>query len=264
MGFSYLKSYEIIGSKDGAVAIVEIPKDLRKKEKQIAKEILTRHKNVKTVLKKLSERKGKYRVRRFKILIGSKKTEIIHKESGCLFKLDPQKVYFSSREGTERLRIARLVKPKEIVMVMFSGVNAYPIVIAKYQPHVKKIISIEINPIAVKYAKENVRINKQQEKILTILGDVRKKAKEWFGKCDRIIMPLPHDAWKFFDLALKCINKNGEIHLYTIGAEKDIETTVKKKLKKYKKKISSYSVKKVLPYAPKINKYCIDIKVITK
>ncbi len=264
MGFSIPKSYEIIGSKESAIAIVEIPNNLRKKEKLIAKEIMKRHKNVKTVLKKLSERKGKYRTREFKILLGSKNTEVLHKEFGCMFKLDPTKVYFSSRESTERFRIANLVKPKETVMVMFAGIGAFPIVIAKHKPMIKQIIAIEISPIAVAYMNDNLRLNKQQEKILSILGNVKFKAKGWFGKCDRIVMPLPHDSWKYFDTALKCIKNKGDIHLYTIASEKDIEVVTKKHMNKYDNIISKYSIKKVLPYAPRINKYCVDIKIKLK
>ena len=255
-----MASYDIIGSKEKAIAIVEISKS-PKNVKKIASEILKNHKNVKSVLGKISKRKGVFRISQYKILSGDKNTEVTHKEHNCLLKLDPRKVYFSSREGTERLRISKLVKSNETIMVMFAGIGSFPVVIAKSQPLVKKIISIEINPIAVKYMKDNVRINKQQEKITPIQGDVRKTAKEWFNKCNRVIMPLPKDSWKYFDLALKCIEKKGTIHLYTIESENNIEKSVRNKINRYKNKITNYSIKKVLPYAPRIYKYCIDIKI---
>jgi tRNA G37 N-methylase Trm5 len=54
---------------------------------------------------------------------------------------------------------------------MFSGVNVYPIYIAKYSK-AKTIYSIELNPFAVKYGLENLRINKVNN-VITLLGDVR-------------------------------------------------------------------------------------------
>ena len=53
-----ISSFEIIGSREKAIAIVEIPDELKKKQKEIAQEIIKKHKNVKTVLKKTSERIG--------------------------------------------------------------------------------------------------------------------------------------------------------------------------------------------------------------
>jgi tRNA (guanine37-N1)-methyltransferase len=258
-----LSSYDIIGSKEKAVAIVEIKDET--KEKKIAEEILKTHKNVKSVLKKTSERKGVFRTRNYEFLLGDKNTEVIHIEHGCRLKLDPQKVYFSSREGTERLRISESVKPKETVMVMFAGIGPYSIMIAKKQPKVKKIISIEINPIAVEYMKENIRLNRVGDKVIPILGDVKEGCKEWFGKCDRVIMPLPQDAWNFFDIAYKCLKKKGGfIHLYTIEKENIVEDETKKTINTLKKKINrkiKFKIKKVLPYSPRTNKYCIDLEI---
>lgn len=259
------RSYDIIGSKEKAVAIVEIPEELKDKEKEIAEEILKRHKNVRSILKKFSERKGTFRTREYEFLLGDKNTEVIHIEHGCRLKLDPQKVYFSPREGTERARIANKVKPNETIMLMFAGIGSFAIMIAKKQSKVKKIISIEINPIAFEYMKENIRLNRLGEKIIPVLGDVKEKCKDWYGKCDRVIMPLPHEALKFLDIALACLKpKGGVIHLYLIEKEEDFQKKVKKiitGLKGKPKKKIDYETKKILPYAPKVNKYCIDIEL---
>ncbi len=259
------KSYDIIGSKEKAVAIVEIPDELKTKEKKIAEEIIKIHKNVKTVLKKISSRKGTFRTREYQFLLGDKNTEVIHIEHGCRLKIDPQKVYFSSREGTERLRISEIVKPKETVMIMFAGIGPYSIMIAKKQPKVKKIISIEINPVAVEYMKENIRLNRVGDKVIPLLGDVKEGCKKWFGKCDRVIMPLPQDAWNFFDIAHRCLKKKGgSIHLYTIEKENIVTDKIKKTIKILKKKINrkiKFKIRKILPYSPRTNKYCIDLEL---
>src|SRR5271157_400220 len=209
-------SYDLIGH----IAILEIPPELRSEKKLIAQALLEVHKNIKTILEKSSERKGVFRNREFRFLAGQKKYTTIHKEYGLQFKVNPMEVYFSPRELTERQRIAELVKPKETVMVMFSGIGPYSLAIAKKQPLVKQVISIEMNPKASKFAKENIRINRLSGKVVHLTGDVRKKAEVYFGKCDRIVMPLPVGGEHFLDVAVRCLRKKGGvIHFYTVAGE---------------------------------------------
>jgi tRNA (guanine37-N1)-methyltransferase len=254
-------SFDIIGH----IAIVEIPGRLKRKKKLIAKVIMDLNKHIKTVLEKASERKGIYRIRKYRFIAGERKFETIHKEYGCLFKLDPTKVYFSPRELTERQRIASQVKENETVMVMFAGVAPYAIQIAKKQPKVKEVIAIEINPVAAKYARENVVLNKVDDKVKIIEGDVREKCKEFYGKCDRIVMPLPKGAEDFLDIAVKCLKRKGYIHFYNWGNEPNIfenaEKIIKDELSKMNVKYKIINKRKVLPYAPRKWKVCIDIFV---
>jgi len=258
-------SYEIIGSREKAVAIVEIPEELEEKKKLIAKGIMEIHKNVKTVLKKASERKGELRLRDFEVIAGDANTEVIHKEHGYELKLDPQKVYFSSREATERQRIASQVKPSEKVLVMFSGVAPFCIAIAKKQKSVEKVYGIELNETAHNYAKENVRINKLGHKIILIKGDVRKVCPKLKEKFDRIVMPLPLGAESFLELAINCLKNGGIIHFYNWGREDNPYSNalkiIQETCKKLNKKFEILNKKKVLPYAPKKWKVCIDFKV---
>ncbi|MEM5776882.1 MAG: class I SAM-dependent methyltransferase family protein [Candidatus Aenigmatarchaeota archaeon] len=254
-----MTSYEIIGSREKAIAIVEIDEKDKKNQRKIAEKIMLKHKNVKTVLKKTSERMGVERLRKYRLLLGEKNTEVVHIEYGYKIMLDPRKVYFSPRESTERQRIASLVKEGETVMVMFAGVGPIAIAIAKKQSKVEKIIAIEINSKAVKYMKKNVKINKLEEKIEVIEGDVREKCVEYYGKCDRVIMPLPHKSDLFLDVALKCLKEDGWIHLYVIKGEDEINEFAKKIAQNIDAK--EFNVKRVLPYAPRVNKYCIDFKL---
>jgi len=254
-------SFDIIGH----IAIIEVPERLKKKKKLLAKVIMSLNKHIKTVLEKASERKGIYRIRKYRFLVGEKNFETIHKEYGCIFKLDPTKVYFSPRELTERQRIASQVKENEVVMVMFAGVAPYAIQIAKKQPNVKEVIAIEINPIAVKYAKENVVLNKVQDKVKVIEGDVREKCKEFYGKCDRVVMPLPKGAEDFLDIAVNCLKRKGYIYFYNWGGEPNVfenaEKIVEEKMRKMGVEYKIINKRKVLPYAPRKCKVCLDIYV---
>jgi tRNA (guanine37-N1)-methyltransferase len=258
-------SFEVIGSKEKSVAIVEIPDELESKKELIAEKIMQMHKNVKSVLKKVSERKGEFRTREFELIAGSEDTEVLHKEYGYVLRVDPQIVYFSEKEGSERQRIAAQVKPNETVMLMFAGICSYGIAIAKKQPLIEKIIAIELNPQAVEYIKENARINRVVDKIIAIEGDVKKEAERFYGKCNRVIMPLPLAASEYLEEAIKCLQEKGVIHFYTLiekenfsSAEQAIEEVCKKMNKKYK----ILNEHKVTEYSPKKNKICIDFEIL--
>jgi len=253
-------SFDIIGD----VAIVEIPDELSYREKDIVEALLDVHPRIKTVYKKLGERGGIYRLRDLKLIHGDEK-ETEHKEHGYRIRLDVRKVYFSPREANERQRIARQVKANETVMVMFAGAGPYAIAIAKHQPHVKKIYAVEINPDAYKYMTENVRINKLGHKIVPLLGDVEAECEKYFGKCDRVVMPLPKGAYEYLKLAAGCLKKEGGfIHYYFWSAEdalEDIKEVVEIDLLSQKRKITSSRISKVSEYAPKVIKFCFDMKV---
>lgn len=246
-------TFDIIGSKEKAVATIE-------KDGKLAKEIMKSHKNVKSVLQKTSGRKGIHRIYKLKLLAGSKNTEVVHREYGCLFKVDPRKVYFSPREAEERQRIAKKVKKGEKILVIFSGIAPYAVQIAK----IKKcdITCVEINKKAVEYANENLKLNRLTGKIENINDDIRAVYKR-LGKFDRIIMPLAEGAYLFLDTAFFCSKKGTIIHLYGISKDfKDFIEKVKHIAKKYKKRIKILEKQKVSAYAPRTLKVRIDIKII--
>ena len=253
-------AYDIIGSKEKSVALLGVNV---KSPKKVAKELMKRHKSVKSVLQKLSERKDTFRLYPCKLLAGEKNTEVIHKEYGYSLKVDPQKAYFSPRESTERQRVASMVKPREIVLVMFSGVCPYPIAIAKKQTLVSKIYAVEINPAAHAYALENIKLNHVEKKIIPILEDIREA--KGLGKVNRIIMPLVETAIDFLGEAFYHSKKGTIIHLYGLSKEakfKDLEEKVEKVAKKCKVRYKIVGRQDVLPYAPRVSKVRLDIKIL--
>ncbi len=260
------KSFDVLGSKEKAVAIVEIREG--EDEEEIADYIMDKNNNIKSVLKKESKRTGEFRTREYTLIRGDEDTGVLHKEHGYLIKIDPRKSYFSPRESTERQRVAKSVQPGEIVMLMFAGVGPYSIAIAKKQPDVKKIIAIELNPDAVEYMKYNVRINKLSHKIKPIEGDVKEAAKDWYNKCDRIIMPLPLDAGDFLDVATKFAKKGATIHFYGWGNEADGDVfahskeVIENKMDELNLEYDIKNERTVLPYAPGRFKVCIEFKII--
>lgn len=160
-------AYDLIGN----IAILEIPPELEKKERLIAKTLLESNKNIKTVVKKAGIHEGIFRTQKMKNLAGEKTTETIHKENNVQLKLDIEKVYFSPRLATERKRIMEQVKPAEEILIMFSGCAPYPCVISK-NTKARTVFGIEINPFGHAYGLENVKLNKLYNVVL-IGEDVR-------------------------------------------------------------------------------------------
>lgn len=162
----------------GNIAIINFSDGTKEKDKkQFAREILDKNKSIKTVLEKSGHFSGELRTQKTKYLLGEKTKEVLYKENGCEFRFNIDKVYFSSRLANERKEVCSFVKPKDVVLAMFSGVSPFPIVIAK-NTKVKKIYSNELNNEANKYSEENIRRNKVGDKIDLLPGDIKKVAKK--------------------------------------------------------------------------------------
>lgn len=196
----------------------------------IAKQILSINKNVKTVFTPATRITGDFRVRKLKLLAGENKTITTHKESGCIFKVDVEKCYFSPRLSHEHSRIAELASPSEVVVNMFAGIGCFSIALAKKQSQIK-VYSIDVNPVAFEYMQENVKLNRVFERVVPILGDSRDIVEgQLRGVADRVLLPLPEKALEYLVVALSALKKSGGwIHYYdfqhAIGKEDPIEKT---------------------------------------
>ena len=77
----------------------------------------------------------------------------------------------SSVFARESANIVR-VKIDENILVLFSGVGPFGIILAKKTGC--SVDMVEINPKACEYAEENIRLNKVQDKVKNYCGDARK------------------------------------------------------------------------------------------
>src|SRR3989344_209177 len=212
----------------------------------------------KTVAYKSKKYSGKFRLSKIKILAGIKTKETIHRENNVLLKLNIEKCYFSVRSASERLRIAKQVKKDESILVMFSGIAPFPLVIEK-NSNPKEIYAIELNKNCHKYAKENLILNKSR-KIKLFQGDVRKVLPKINKKFDRIIMPHPSDSFSYLDLTLNFIKNKVIIHFYTFGQEKELKD-IKNKILSYSKKIKIKKIVKAGVYSPYTYRLCFDLRI---
>jgi tRNA (guanine37-N1)-methyltransferase len=205
------KALDIIGD----IAIIEIPPELKTHKRLIGEAILATHKNVHTVLAKVGAVSGTYRLREFEIIAGAHKTSTIHKEYGCQYYVDVAKAYFSPRLSHEHNRVASLVQEGETVVDLFAGVGSFSVLIAKNNPNVK-VYAVDINPEAVSYLKRNIRFNRVENRVISILGDAKQVVENrLLGVADRVIMNLPEKAIEFIDAACKAVKPSGGVvHYY--------------------------------------------------
>ncbi|HIH12045.1 TPA: class I SAM-dependent methyltransferase family protein [Candidatus Woesearchaeota archaeon] len=259
--FSLLpRSQEIIGT----ILILEIPPELHPQEKMIAEAYLQSHPHVTTVVKKSDIHGGIFRTRKVKIIAGKRSKETVHMESGVKMKLHLEKTYFSARSSNERLRIARQVKPNELILVMFSGIAPYPLVLAKHSP-AQKIYGVEFNPLAHQYALENVILNNLDPKIIIYRGDVRIVLPKIPVTFDRIIMPLPKTGDQFLGLALSKAKKSSIIHLYDFIDEESIPSqkrAIQALAASFQHRVAVRNVVTCGQFSPKLWRVCFDVEVL--
>ena len=249
-------SFDIIGD----IAIIELPEELMPHGKAIGEAILKVHRHIKAVFAKGSKISGEYRVRELIHLAGERRTETIHRENGIRLKLDVAKVYFSPRLATERMRVFKKTRPGEVIFDMFAGVGPYAMLLAK---KAKLVFACDINPSAIRYLEENIRLNKVKN-VVPILGDVRKVA----GKleADRVIMNLPKFADRFLKEAMLSVRDGGVVHYYGFGPEEDLFSEHEAKIKTVAEElgfeVEFLEERKVRPYAPRQFNIAIDFRVM--
>ncbi|MCK4589247.1 MAG: class I SAM-dependent methyltransferase family protein [Nanoarchaeota archaeon] len=247
----------------GDILVLELERGLEKKKKVIGGAYLKKYKQIKTVLKKKVEHSGEYRLRKLEWLAGEKKKETLYKENGVSLKVNLEKVYFSSKSAGERLRIAKLVKDGEEVLVMFSGCAPFPLVIAR-NSSVKEVVGVELNPDGHKSGEENVKLNRLWGRVKLYQGDVRKVVPKLKRKFDRVVMPLPKTGEKFLDVALKVVKDKGMVHLYAFLGEENFDSDRKKVLgicKKLGKKCRVVDFRKCGAFAPGVFRVVYDLRI---
>lgn len=222
-------SYDVVGD----IAIIRLNEESTRFRVAIAEAVMSVHKNVKTVLAQIGAVDGDFRLRRLENIAGENKTMTVHKESGCLFSVDVEKCYFSPRLLSERMRIARQVDSGEVVVNMFAGVGCFSVVIARHA-NPEKVYSIDMNPVAFQYMRENVRMNGVYGKMVPLFGD----AKEVIGTklchvAHRVLVPLPEKALEYLPYALLALKPSGGvIHYYDFEhAGRDEEPVEKVKVR---------------------------------
>ncbi len=202
-------SFEVVGD----IAIVEDTDAER-----VASALMATSKSIKAVIAPISDVEGEFRTRRFRVVAGEARTVTIHKEHGLRYRVDLERAYFTPHLSTERLRVASLVQPGEVVLDMFAGVGPFSLLMAKRGA---RVIAMDKNPVAVQLLRENARLNRV-ENIEILEGDASILAPRFEGRADHVVMNLPHSASQFLVPAMRAARSGGMIHYYAIAPEAEL------------------------------------------
>ena len=211
-----IPSYERIGD----IVVISELDDIS--EEEAVEGVLEHNPGLDSILLKEENLSGEFRVGGYRKLYGEE-TETVHREHGVRLKVDPTKMFFSEREGTERKRIFESVGADEKVLVMFAGAGPFPVTIARHSE--ASVVGVEKNPEAVEFARENIEMNNVEDKVEMIRGDVREICPD-LGKFDHVLMPSPTNSLEFIGEALSCVKDNGRLVVYSVSDRDDLYRSV--------------------------------------
>ncbi|HID27545.1 MAG TPA: class I SAM-dependent methyltransferase family protein [Methanosarcinales archaeon] len=255
LGTDKIKGWQIIGD----IIIINIPKELEYRKTSIGNALLKLYPRCKSVLmnKGIS---GEFRIPERELIAGIE-TETIHKEHGCFFKLDASKIMFAKGNLLEKMRMSSY-GDNEVVIDMFAGIGYFSIPIAVHS-RPKKIISIELNPIAFHYLKENIKLNKVENIIKPILGNCKYITP--VKVADRVIMGYIKTTHHFLKPAILALKSGGVLHYHETTPKHLIPARPIQRIKKVAEELGSevkiLKINKVKKYAPGILHIVVDARV---
>jgi tRNA wybutosine-synthesizing protein 2 len=248
--------------KIGQVGIIKLDKKLIKYSGLIGKtysDVL----QCKSILNDTAGIIGEYRQPQVSLIFGDKNTETIHKENDIKYKIDPQKIMFSSGNMNERSRMANISNKKEIVVDLFAGIGYFSLPIAVYS-RPKKIYALEKNPIAFDFLKQNISLNRVNDIVEPMLGDNREIAPK--NIANRVIMGYFGNTIEFLETAINSLKDSvGIIHYHDKFSQKDIPDKAFDQVRKIalnlNRKAELLKINKVKSFAPGINHYVLDLAI---
>lgn len=228
---------------------------IKTKNKQVAREILEKRPQFKSVYfqGKIS---GNLRKPNVVWLAGERNTLTRVRENYCDFIIDISKVMFSKGNQEEKRRIVKEIKDGDEVLDMFAGIGYFTIPIAKLT-NCKKIWAIELNPDAVELLKQNLKLNKVENKVEVIQGDSKTEAIKLGRKFDKILMGF-FKSEDFLCTAKKVAKQKATIYMHFLAKENEAHNKIKNIAKQQNLKV--VLLRKIKEYAPRINHYVAKLK----
>lgn len=179
--------------------------------------MLDKNPKLRTVVCKVGQIESEFRYYNLECIAGEKdKYETIQIEDKVRFKVDVSKVYWCSKLSTERNRlIAKYLKDNQVLCDIMCGIGPLAV---KSAVKVKglKVVCNDLNPEGIKFAKENIKMNKIEKRVMPFNMDGRDFVKfhvdqsnvldkedpeipKEFLKFDHCYMNLPMIAVEFLD-----------------------------------------------------------------
>jgi tRNA wybutosine-synthesizing protein 2 len=241
----------------GDVIIISLRAELESQKTEIGMALLSLYPRCRTVLLDHGIN-GKIR-QPVREIIAGEKTETIHKENGCLFKLDAMQVMYSQGNLAERKRMSKLGRG-EVVVDMFAGIGYFSIPMAVHS-RPKKVFAVEINPVAFNYLKENIRLNNVEGIIELVAGDCATATPR--GLADRVIMGYL-DAHEYLPQGIRALVPFGILH-YHEAVPEEIERRPAERIieaaEKEGRRAEIIGMRRIKKYAPGVWHVVVDARM---
>lgn len=238
----------------GDVAVLSLPVELHEYSTAIAEAVLSGAKNIRMVLNKTSKLEGDMRLASFEVLAGSGNSVTLHREFGFIFRLDVTRVFFNSRLGYERMRVARQVQSGERVLVPFAGVGPFVVPMAARGA---TVLAVEKNRDACMWLAENALLNRVDGRTEIINADVFQILQILKMDFDRAVVPTPYGMDSILEAVSSRVKKGGMVHFYTFKKRQQIAGLVQS-YKDMGFKVEAF--RKCGNVAPGVSRWAFDLK----
>ncbi|MFP4185526.1 MAG: class I SAM-dependent methyltransferase [Thermoplasmata archaeon] len=242
--------------KIGNVLLIKLPERLKEHKERIA-EVYAEVLQAKTVMLQ-GKIKGIKREPEVEKIYGEE-TETVHLENGIRYKLDTSQLMFSSGNIDERIRMAEAVEKDDVVVDMFAGIGYFSLPMAVHgEPD--EVFSLEINPTAYHYLKENIRLNSVEG---TVQASQRDNRDFSYTGAERVVMGYLHQTWKYLDKAVEFLDGEGIIHYHTRSLDSKYPEDVKEELKaNLDVPYQITDIRQIKSYAPHVFHVVVDLEIV--
>jgi tRNA wybutosine-synthesizing protein 2 len=219
---------------------------------------------VTTVLVPSGPIEGEYRVPRLERIAGDETlTEV--SEQGVRWRFDAAQIMFAAGNRTERARVGRLVQPGETVVDLFAGIGYFSIPAARLGK-ARRVFAVEKNPVAVRYLRENVALNRVADRVAVVAGDNRTVPLPR-GEGDRVFLGYLPTAVPWIPRALETLRpEGGWLHVHLVAdahhaQERAVESVERALLDAGAARNAPSVAREVKPYGPGRTHVVVDARV---
>lgn len=205
----------------------------------IGQVIFEKNKGIRTVVNKMTGIDQKFRFFKMEVLAGDDDFKTTVRESGCVFKMQYDQVYWNSRLHHEHDRIIQKLNKTDIVYDMFAGIGPFALPAGKKGC---RVFANDLNPKSYEALCENIDLNHVGKVVKPFNMDGREFMRHMVSlwrddatgapDCDHILMNLPASAHEFLDVfrglyksrkATMATSSLPTIHCYCFSSAEDLK-----------------------------------------
>ena len=149
---------------------------------------------------------------------------VTHRENGITYIFDATKVMFSSGNGSEKMRVAKLDCSDEVVLDLYAGIGYFTLPLLVHA-RAKHLHACELNPDSIEALRRGLAANGVADRCTVYPGDNQANAPALAGKCDRVhlgLIPSSELGWPLACAALRR-DTGGVLHVHANVHKAEIE-----------------------------------------